>query len=282
MFGARIDYLILRPFTHKRNLASEAALDEKCKQKEIDLGAAQARLQRLMDRFEGRLPLDAELRYLDVGCGAGDIAIALAKAGCKHVTGIDILPLQIADAEFNAHRHGVADRVRFVCKDIHEWSPPSSFDIILSHEALEHVEAVDQLLTKLKNFVSPRGVFMVGFGPLFHSPFGDHMGGFFRVPIPWRGVLFSAKAILRLRRERFRPTDPAARYQDIRGGLNLMRYTEFMEYVASTGWQFRYLRVNPQLKRVPFLYPTSNLLLRLPVIKDFVAASVYAILQPRT
>jgi len=281
MLGARLDYLILRPFTHKRNLATEAELNEKYQQTEFGISVAEARLQRFINRLDGRLPLDPSFRYLDIGCGTGDIAIALAKAGCKDVTGIDIMPRCIAESEFNAKRHGVADSVRFVCSDIHDWSPPSPFDIIISHEALEHVESVDRMLTRLKNIVSTDGLFIVGFGPLFHSLIGDHMSGFFRLPIPWRGAIFSEKAILRLRRECFRPTDSATRYQDINGGLNLMRYTEFLKYVESAGWQFRYLSVNPQFKRIPFMYPISNLLLRLPVVKDFVATSVYAILQPR-
>ena len=282
MFGARIDYLLLRPFTHSRNLATEAELDERYRQTEYEINAPEARLQHFIERLDGRLPIDAGLRYLDVGCGAGDIAIALAKAGCKDVTGIDILPRQIAEAECNAQRHGVAHLVRFACKNIHEWSPPNPFDVIISHEALEHIEAVDQLLRKLRTLVSPDGLVAVGFGPLFHSPIGDHMGGFFRLRIPWRGVLFSEKALLRLRRERYRPTDPATRYQEMNGGLNLMRYTEFLEYVESTGWQFRYLSVNPQLKRVPLMHPLSKLLLRLPLVKDYIATSVYAILQSRT
>jgi SAM-dependent methyltransferase len=282
MFGATLDYLILRPLTHKRNLATETELDERQRHREFDIGAAQAGLRGFMDRLEFQLPMDPELRYLDVGCGAGGVAIALAKAGCENITGIDILPRQIAEAEFNARRHGVSDRVSFICQDTHEWSPPHLYDIIISHEALEHVDDVEKLLAKLRNWVSPNGVFLIGFGPLFYSPFGDHMGGFFRLQIPWRGTFFAERALLRLRRECFRPTDPATRYREIQGGLNLLRYGDFLKYVENTGWQFRHLSVNPQFKRVPLAYALSNLLLRIPMVRDFIAASVYAILQPRT
>jgi hypothetical protein len=41
------------------------------------------------------------------------------------------------------------------------------------------------------------------------------MDSFFRIAIPWRGALFSEEAILRLRRERFRPTERAMTYQAI-------------------------------------------------------------------
>jgi hypothetical protein len=122
---------------------------------------------------------------------------------------------------------------------------------------------------------------VLAFGPLFHSPLGDHMDGFFRIQIPWRGVVFSEKAILRLRRECYRLTDLADQYQDISGGLNLMRYSKFLEYVDATGWKFKFLRVNPQLRQFPVLYYLSNILIRRPLIRDYFAMSVYAILRQR-
>ncbi len=57
---------------------------------------------------------------------------------------------------------------------------------------------------------------------LLHSPFGDHLWGFFRVQIPWRGILFSQEALLRLRQDCFRPGDGVSRSQDVAGGPNLM------------------------------------------------------------
>lgn len=121
----------------------------------------------------------------------------------------------------------------------------------------------------------------MAFGPLFHSPFGDHMNDFFRLQIPWRGVLFSEKALLRLRQEKYRPTDPVVHFQDIKSGLNLMRYSEFLRYVSDTGWEFRFLAINPQLKRVPLLFHLSNVLIRIPIVKDYFASSVYAVLYRR-
>ena len=65
------------------------------------------------------------------------------------------------------------------------------YDVVLSHEALEHIEDPKFFLQKITQLIEPDGTFILAFGPLFFSSFGDHMGGFFRFQIPWRGIFFS-------------------------------------------------------------------------------------------
>jgi hypothetical protein len=105
------------------------------------------------------------------------------------------------------------------------------------------------------------------------------MWDFFRLQIPWRGVLFSEQAVLRVRRECFRSTDPASNYREIAGGLNLMRYSEFLKHVRDTGWEFDYLAVNTFLKRLPTLQFLSDIVMRFPVIRDYFVHNVYAVLR---
>ena len=72
----------------------------------------------------------------------------------------------------------------------------------------------------MASLLKPNGTAYVSHEP-FQSPVGDHMHfGFFNFLIPYRGILFSEHAILKLRRECYRPTDTAMRFQDIVGGLN--------------------------------------------------------------
>ena len=49
---------------------------------------------------------------IEVGCGAGAIAVSAALAGCAQVVATDVNPEAARNAELNAVRHGVADRVR--------------------------------------------------------------------------------------------------------------------------------------------------------------------------
>jgi SAM-dependent methyltransferase len=280
MFGSTIDYWLLRPLTHARHAKTEhdlncgAGVDSP-----IDIDVEIGRLRKLQERLSGRLPIAAHLRYLDIGCGEGGMALALASLGAQSVTGVDFARRWITAATANAQRLSMDGRVDFQCQDIHTWSPPHAYDVVLSHEALEHIHDPEQFLVRIGALLEPDGVAVLAFGPLFFSPFGDHMEGFFRVPVPWRGAIFSEQAVLRLRRERFRPTDPAARYQDIAGGLNLLRYSEFLRYVRGAGLKLEFLDVNPQLRRVPALYWLSCALTRVPIVRDYVAGSVYAILR---
>ena len=279
MFGSTIDYRLLRPFTHSRNFATEEEIDARTVGMSIDLDAGVRRIQKLQRRFRGRFPIEPGLRYLDIGCGGGDIALGLAKVGAGYVTGIDIVPRYISAANANADRLQLRHRVEFLQRDVHDWAPPERYDVVLSHEALEHIRDPESFLRLLKRFVRPGGVAALAFGPLFHSPLGDHMDGFFRVSIPWRGALFSEKAILRLRAEKFRPTEGSSSYPEIVGGLNLLRYSEFLRYAAEAGWKIAFLEVNPQLRKIPPLYWLSNMLCRVPGIQNYFAGSIYAILR---
>ena len=282
MLGERLDYYLLRPLAHARSKATEAALDARHASGALDERQAYERkLQKLLRRFDGRLRVEPGWRYLDMGCGTGELSIALAKRGAGHVTGIDFMARTIEAARLNAEREGVDGRVDFVCADLHAWTPAQSYDALLSFDVLEHVREPRRFLRRMADFVRPGGVAFLAFGPLFHSPFGDHMGEFFRVPMPWRGVLFNEQALLRVRRECYRPTDPAARLADIAGGLNGMRYSEFLADLDATGWTPSFLRANAMLERGP-LRALSDLLTRTPRVQDYVVHNVYAVLQRKS
>lgn len=284
MFGSRLDYYILRGIAHRRNLATEDQLDISFSRvSSAAFEAEMPKFRKLIERFEGHLPLVPGLRYLDLGCGTGELSIAFAKLGGGTVTGVDFLPRSIERARSLAGRMGMDGQVRFICQDVHSWFPAANerYDVLLSFDALEHIENPRQFLAKMADLIAPGGVAVLAFGPLFHSPFGDHMWDFFRLQIPWRGILFPEQAMLRVRRECFRPTDPACRYQDIAGGLNLMRYSEFLRCVRDTGWEFDFLAVNTFLRHRPLLRFVSDQLMRMPLLRDYFAHNVYAVLRRR-
>ena len=53
---------------------------------------------------------------LDAYCGTGTITLAAAR-WAEFATGVEIVPPANADANANARRNGLADRVRFICGD---------------------------------------------------------------------------------------------------------------------------------------------------------------------
>jgi len=280
MLGRVLDYYLLRPFVHAGNLATEESLDRAFAEASPQaFAAALPRLRKIVARFEGALEVKPGLRYLDMGCGTGELTIALARMGAGHVTGVDILPRVIARARAGARELRAGDNVEFVCRDLHAWQPGRKFDVLLSFDALEHIHDPRAMLAKMAALAAPGGIAALSFGPLFHSPFGDHMWDFFRVKIPWRGVLFSEDALLALRRQFFRPTDPARRYHEIAGGLNQMRYSDFLRYVRETGWEFASLARNTFLPRGSLARRLSDAATAIPGVQDYAVHCVYATLR---
>jgi SAM-dependent methyltransferase len=277
MLGPSLDYLMLRSLAHSRNKATEEELNARHASSLAEDQAA-SKLPKILERYEGHFPFDPRLRYLDMGCGSGELTLGLAKMGLQNIMGVDVMPRFVAAARENARALGLADRVEFACADLRTWRPARPFDVLLSFDALEHIDTPREFMATMAEFVAPGGVAVLAFGPLFHSPFGDHMYDFFKVQVPWRGVLFSEEAVLRVRRECYRPTDGARRYGEVAGGLNLMRYSQFLDYVRDTGWEFAYLRTNSFLRN-PALRKVSDTVMAVPGVRDYFVHNVYATLR---
>ncbi len=80
------------------------------------------------------LELPAAPRILDVGTGSGAIAVTLAlELPAARVTAVDLSPAALAVAAANAHRHGVADRVRLAALDLAVGLRLGSFDLVVSN-----------------------------------------------------------------------------------------------------------------------------------------------------
>jgi SAM-dependent methyltransferase len=279
MLGEKLDYWLLKSLAHRRNLATETELDARAASTSPQaFDAKMPKLAKLLRRFGSHLPIDAHKSYLDMGCGTGELTLALAGMGAGRITGVDFLPRSIETARAHAARIG-AGNAQFVCADLHQWAPPEKYDVLLSFDAFEHIDEPRLFLRRMKELAAPGARAVLCFGPLFHSPFGDHMWGFFRVQLPWRGVLFSESAMLRVRRECFRPTDPARRLNEIAGGLNRMRYSEFIGHVHATGWEFDYLAVNTFLREGSLPRRVSDALAGVPGLRDLVPHNVYAVLK---
>ena len=141
MLGATLDYFILRGLAHSRNLATEEELDSlSSKVSAESFEEAMSKFRKLFDRYEGHLPVDHSLRYLDMGCGTGGLTLAFAKLGVRHITGVDFLPRNIETAESHARQIGAGRGVRFICRDLRAWVPEEKYDVLLSFDALEHID----------------------------------------------------------------------------------------------------------------------------------------------
>lgn len=284
MFSKTIDYYLLKPLTHRRNLATEAELNERAKKSNFSLEKAHAYFDRAQSLFfRNQLPINSEMSYLDIGCGMGRLSIGLSLAGAINVTGIDIVERNIDKARRIALGIEANQRPKFFCSDIHDWKPDHKYDVIIVLGAMEHVHDSFDFLKILAKLLTPDGLAFVSHEP-FQSPTGDHMQGFFNIRIPWRGLLFSEEAILRLRSECYRPTDGAKNYQDIVGGLNLMSYSQYLKRARDAGLTFVFHNCNPQIQNKRYrwlLCPISFVLTHIPKLRDYFIVSVYSIMRLR-
>jgi SAM-dependent methyltransferase len=95
---------------------------------------------------------------LDLGCGAGNAAIALACVRADvQVTALDISPANVAATATAAAAAGVAARIELVAADYSSW-PGGSFDAIVSDSVLHLIGVSDDALAhRLAADLSPGG-----------------------------------------------------------------------------------------------------------------------------
>lgn len=104
-------------------------------------------------------------RVLDVGCGGGILAEALAAEGAR-VTGIDPSEQSLAVAREHARRSGLAiDYRRGAAEDLKAADFPEPFDLVFVVDVLEHVSDLDRSLSAIAAVLAPGG----GLGFLTHN-----------------------------------------------------------------------------------------------------------------
>lgn len=86
---------------------------------------------------------------LDLGCGSGILAIAMAKLGCQHITATDNDPVAVRVAQENVERNGVADRISTSTADLNELA--HTYDgIVANILAVTLVALASQVLRRLQ------------------------------------------------------------------------------------------------------------------------------------
>ncbi|MFF8829089.1 class I SAM-dependent methyltransferase [Streptomyces sp. NPDC015131] len=118
--------------------------------------------RQLDEQIAARYPVGQRLRILDVGMGQGVQALRLARAG-HTVTGLESDPdaLRAARESLASEPAGIRERVRLIEGDGRETGVhflPGSFDVVLCHGVLMHVEEPDALLAGLARMLAPGGL----------------------------------------------------------------------------------------------------------------------------
>jgi 2-polyprenyl-6-hydroxyphenyl methylase / 3-demethylubiquinone-9 3-methyltransferase len=111
-------------------------------------------------RFVAERATLAGARVLDVGCGGGLLAEALAHAGAK-VTAIDLAPGMIEVARLHALEQKLDIDYRVVAAEAVASAEPGSFDVVTCMEMLEHVPEPAQMVATLATLVRPGGAVFI-------------------------------------------------------------------------------------------------------------------------
>jgi 2-polyprenyl-6-hydroxyphenyl methylase/3-demethylubiquinone-9 3-methyltransferase len=114
-----------------------------------------ARAGWILERIAGRFGGAAGVDVLDVGCGAGLLAEALAKAGCD-VLGVDAAGEAVAAAERHAQGRGLAVTYRTGSAEA-LLDEGRRFSVITALEIIEHVAAPRDFIGTLAGLLAPGG-----------------------------------------------------------------------------------------------------------------------------
>jgi SAM-dependent methyltransferase len=105
-------------------------------------------------------------KVLELGCGAGEASVYLAKKGAV-VTATDLSAGMLRVVEKVASKHGVHVSTRQTPSDALDF-PDSSFDIAYAANLLHHVE-ISPTLAEIERVLKPGGL-LVSWDPLAHNP----------------------------------------------------------------------------------------------------------------
>lgn len=130
----------------------------------------------LLPFIEQRLPLTANLRVMEIGCGEGGVLRPFAEKGAQCL-GVDLSASRIDRAIERMQPELEAGRARFMAKNVYDEDFlaefQGQFDLILLKDTIEHIPNQEAFIPYLKNFLKPEGHIFFGFPP-WRMPFGGH------------------------------------------------------------------------------------------------------------
>jgi ubiquinone/menaquinone biosynthesis C-methylase UbiE len=117
-----------------------------------------------------RLKLPAGTRVLEIGCGAGLAAVALAER-CFDVQATDVTDVMLDRARERAAHFGVSGRVRFEHADVHALQfPNDSFELVLALGLFPWLHSQKRATSEIARVLRPDGYLVVTIGNRLRLP----------------------------------------------------------------------------------------------------------------
>jgi len=130
----------------------------------------------MLARYLDAVDVDAAKTVLDMGCGTGVAARAIAgRPGfAGHVTGIDLSPTLVSAATRYAADERLGDRVTFLSGDTRRLElRDASFDVVVAHTLVSHVTDPGVVIGEAARVVRPGGAVAIFDGDYASMTFGN-------------------------------------------------------------------------------------------------------------
>ena len=109
-----------------------------------------------------RLSAPDDARILDAGSGFGQYVWRLAQMGSDfQITGVDVKKEQVADCNAWFARAGLAARVHFRVQELEVLHDEERYDLVLSVDVMEHIEADEKVMQNLCRALKPGGLLLI-------------------------------------------------------------------------------------------------------------------------
>ena len=119
---------------------------------------------------------------------------------CESITGLDVdkVLYEYSVQRLRSRSMSEQKKISFINKSIEDLEA-NSFDVVFSKDVFEHVENTDFLLDEIYRVLKPGGECLIGFGPLWFSPFGDHgiAKNAFGFSFPWLHLILGRSNLVR-------------------------------------------------------------------------------------
>src|SRR5262245_32221231 len=91
---------------------------------------------------------------LDLGCGGGDVTRELARAAGPggRVIGVDVDEVKLDIARLESTNQGISNVV-FEVRDVTEWEPVESFDVVFARFLLTHLADPGRVLSNMRRHI---------------------------------------------------------------------------------------------------------------------------------
>ncbi|MBA3890858.1 MAG: class I SAM-dependent methyltransferase [Gemmatimonadaceae bacterium] len=134
------------------------------------------------DRWFRRIAVQPDSRILDVGCGDGHLLRDLRDAGFTNLQGIDPFTPVETDAPVRIHRRTLRE-------------VEGSFDVVMLHHTLEHVEDQHATLRDIARVLDPRGTCLIRIPVVPSAAWNEYREDWVQLDAPRHFVIHTARSL---------------------------------------------------------------------------------------